>query len=106
MALWPESEAEMMTTIVQKYLQAITKALTGKEIASIGELLDKIELLQNSATAAPALLEACKHTKDELIGQFDCGLLQNSDEPRYWQQLIGVLEAAIAKAEKGGKNGT
>lgn len=32
--------------IVQKHLQAVTKALTGKEVASIGELLGKIEQLQ------------------------------------------------------------
>ena len=32
--------------IVQKHLQAVTKALTGKEIAPIGEVLDKIKQLQ------------------------------------------------------------
>ena len=32
--------------IVQKHLQAVTKALMGKESAPIGELLDKINQLQ------------------------------------------------------------
>ena len=32
--------------IVQKHLQAVTKALLDKEVASIGELLDKIEQLK------------------------------------------------------------
>lgn len=34
--------------IVQKHLQAITKALVGKEVAPIGELLDKIKQLQEA----------------------------------------------------------
>lgn len=74
-----------------------------KAMAVFAQQREEIHHLRRAiATLEPQksdLLEACKHTKDELIGQFDCGLLQNSDEPRYWQQLISVLEAAIAQAE-------
>ncbi len=32
--------------IIQKHLQAVTRALVGKEVAPVGELLDKVEALQ------------------------------------------------------------
>ena len=42
--------------IVQKHLQAVTKALTGKEVAPIGELLDRIKQLRAENEKMRALL--------------------------------------------------
>ena len=54
--------------IVQKHLQAVTKALTGKDVASIGELLDSISNLQD-------IILKLENTKADFLWPFEeCSL--------------------------------
>jgi DNA modification methylase len=53
--------------IVQKHLQAVTEALTGKKVASIGELLDKINSLNNEIKRLDTELKA----KDVIIAKIN-----------------------------------
>ena len=85
--------------IVRKHLQAVTKALTGKEIASIGELLDKIEqltTLRTQLTAAEGLKEFARHViKQECWAIFD---LDGGDIQDLAEKL-GLIEPHIATEE-------
>lgn len=46
--------------IVQKHLHALTRALVGKDVAPIGELLNKVESLKAQIDALQAQLKKVK----------------------------------------------
>ena len=78
--------------IVQKHLQAITKALTGKEVAPIGVLLDKINKLQADLAAAKEELETAYDVCAEKI-------VKLKEQVADWEEL----EASLCPEDVGFK---
>ena len=84
--------------IVQKHLQAVTKALLDKEVASIGELLDEIGRLQDRIkellipSNAPHSEALKLQAKNERL----------KEEARSWRSVAEKLERE-KQALKGGE---
>ena len=80
--------------IVQKHLQAVTKALTGKEIAPIGELLAKIEHLRTAnERLRKAFISIIVETDDA-----DAWLGLDSDVvAKQLDKIIKIAEQALAE---------
>ncbi len=74
--------------IVQKHLRAVTEALVGKDVAPIGELLDKIKQLQAENKRLRKALEKYGCHSTECVAE---------EYPEKWHCICGFEQALAAE---------